>query len=140
MGTKLNPGAFDCYKNAEPDEPMFILLGRDPMAGYLVRLWAWWRRMRGEDERKINEARMCAEAMDAYAQRHGKPLRWLSLYALSRFLADINYAFHSRKPEHFVKPETPTVRTVSGKSAAMPCADCSNSAACERLERCALRV
>lgn len=29
MGTKNNPGAFDCYANAEPDEPMFVLLARD---------------------------------------------------------------------------------------------------------------
>lgn len=32
MGTKNNPGAFDCYANAEPDEPMFVLLGRDKHA------------------------------------------------------------------------------------------------------------
>ena len=28
MGTKNNPGRFDCYGNAEPDEPIFVLLGR----------------------------------------------------------------------------------------------------------------
>lgn len=30
MGTKSNPTQFDCYANALPDEPMFILLARDP--------------------------------------------------------------------------------------------------------------
>jgi hypothetical protein len=40
MGTKNNPGKFDCYDDAHPDEPMFVLLGRDPAAGSLVRLWA----------------------------------------------------------------------------------------------------
>lgn len=40
MGTKTNPGKFDCYAKAEPDEPVFVLLGRDPSAGPLVRLWA----------------------------------------------------------------------------------------------------
>lgn len=40
MGTKNNPGKFDCYENAEPDEPMFTLLGRDPVAPFLVSLWA----------------------------------------------------------------------------------------------------
>ena len=40
MGTKNNPGAFDCYANAEPDEPMFVLLGRDPLAPFLVSIWA----------------------------------------------------------------------------------------------------
>lgn len=40
MGTKNNPGEFDCYDNAKPDEPMFILLGRDALAPYLVEIWA----------------------------------------------------------------------------------------------------
>ena len=40
MGTKNNPGKFDCYEAAAPDEPMFILLARDPVAPYLVRIWA----------------------------------------------------------------------------------------------------
>jgi hypothetical protein len=40
MGTKNNPGKFDCYKNAEPDEPIFILLGRDMHASDAVRKWA----------------------------------------------------------------------------------------------------
>lgn len=40
MGTKQNPGQFDCYNAAEPDEPMFVLLARDETAGALVTLWA----------------------------------------------------------------------------------------------------
>lgn len=40
MGTKNNPGQFDCYENAEPDEPMFILLGRDRLAAHLVSIWS----------------------------------------------------------------------------------------------------
>lgn len=43
MGTKLKPGKFDCYANAEPDEPMFVLLARDPLAPQLVRIWAKMR-------------------------------------------------------------------------------------------------
>ena len=39
MGTKNNPGSYDCYAKADPDEPMFILLGRDWSAHYLVSLW-----------------------------------------------------------------------------------------------------
>lgn len=41
MGTKNNPGAYDCYANAEPDEPMFILLGRDRHAAEVVRYWVY---------------------------------------------------------------------------------------------------
>jgi hypothetical protein len=40
MGTKNNPSKFDCYANAEPDEPMFILLARDGMAPFLVSIWS----------------------------------------------------------------------------------------------------
>ena len=40
MGTKNNPGQFDCYANAEPDEPMFVLLGRDRLAPFLVSIWS----------------------------------------------------------------------------------------------------
>lgn len=40
MGTKNNPGKFDCYANAEPDEPIFILLGRDRLAAHLVSIWS----------------------------------------------------------------------------------------------------
>ena len=63
MGTKNNPGRFDCYANAEPDEPMFVLLGRDLDAPELVQLWADRREARGEDPAKVKEARDCAHQM-----------------------------------------------------------------------------
>ena len=40
MGTKFDPGKFDCYANAEPDEPLFVLLGRDRLAAHLVSIWS----------------------------------------------------------------------------------------------------
>jgi hypothetical protein len=40
MGTKNNPGKYDCFNKAEPDEPLFVLLGRDPQAAHLVSIWA----------------------------------------------------------------------------------------------------
>lgn len=72
MGTKNKPGDFDCYANAAPDEPMFVLLGRDPMAPFLVRVWADAREKSGEDSRKVKEARDCADAMEEYAIARGK--------------------------------------------------------------------
>lgn len=39
MGTKNDPGKYDCHTKAHPDEPMFTLLGRDPTAYHLVRIW-----------------------------------------------------------------------------------------------------
>lgn len=86
MGTKNNPGKFDCYAKADPDEPMFILLGRDPLAPSLVLMWACFANgdvvgalaefnhvaqeilPQFEDkptsEDKLKEAVACAEAME----------------------------------------------------------------------------
>ncbi len=75
MGTKNNPGKWDCYANADPDEPMFILLGRDKHAPALVRMWADLRAQDGEDHAKVQEARDCAQAMQEWHEK--KPLREL---------------------------------------------------------------
>lgn len=66
MGTKNDPGKFDCYANAEPDEPMFVLLGRDKHAPLLVALWAGLRSIDGEDPAKLHEALRCAEGMKEF--------------------------------------------------------------------------
>lgn len=76
MGTKNNPGEFDCYHNAGPDEPMFILLGRDRHAAVLTRVWALLRARDGEDEDKVNEALECATKMDAWADKLDKLTVW----------------------------------------------------------------
>ncbi len=73
MGTKNQPGAFDCYANAHPDEPMFVLLGRDPAAAAIVRLWTSLRERLGEkDQAMLTEATSCANAMEVWAREHGK--------------------------------------------------------------------
>ena len=72
MGTKNNPSTFDCFSAAEPDEEMFILLGRDPMAGVLVRAWAHMREQAGESPEKVKEARDVADKLDAWAIARGK--------------------------------------------------------------------
>lgn len=68
MGSKRNPGAFDCYAAAHPDEPMFVLLGRDRHAPMLVTLWALLRELDGEDASKVAEARECALRMRTWRQ------------------------------------------------------------------------
>jgi hypothetical protein len=40
MASKAQPAKYDCYNNALPDEPMFVLLARDPAAPFLVEQWA----------------------------------------------------------------------------------------------------
>ena len=70
MGSKNEPGDFDCYHNALPDEPMFVLLARDPFAPALVEDWAFERQRqidRGvrpqSDQAMVDEAMRCAANM-----------------------------------------------------------------------------
>lgn len=70
MGTKLNPDRFDCYANALPDEPMFILLARDPAAPIAVASWTTARAKAIDagdapkaDHEMIAEAHCCAMEM-----------------------------------------------------------------------------
>lgn len=73
MGSKSNPGQFDCYADALPDEPMFVLLARDPMAPMIVQNWANARKQliaTGEkpleDMAVVDEALTCAAEMRAW--------------------------------------------------------------------------
>ncbi len=78
MATKANPGKYDCYANAEPDEPLFVLMGRDPHAPTLVWLWSILRELSGEDPAKVQEARECVVAMIEYATlKRGKRVHGL---------------------------------------------------------------
>jgi len=66
VGTKNDPGNFDCYANAEPDEPMFILLARDKSAPDVIDLWADIREEKDEDgseTQKVINARDIANDM-----------------------------------------------------------------------------
>ncbi len=72
MGTKNNPGKFDCYANADPDEPMFVLLSRDPLAPILVRLWADLREHTAGNPSKVLEARTCALNMETWRHTERK--------------------------------------------------------------------
>lgn len=69
MGTKNNPGKFDCYTNAKDDEPIFVLLARDPLAPQLVRKWAQLTKMRAATMKTVEkslEATNCANAMEKW--------------------------------------------------------------------------
>jgi hypothetical protein len=77
MGTKNNPGQFDCYHNAEPDEPMFTLLARDATAPFVVRQWAAARRLLVDQGIKpmsdlpvIEEALLCAQQMEDWRRKN----------------------------------------------------------------------
>lgn len=76
MGTKSNPGEFDCYANAEPDEPLFVLRAKDPLAPALVRSWvsrrgdALGNKITDRDKRKLIEAAQCAEDMESWRRKN----------------------------------------------------------------------
>ena len=55
MGTKNNPGKYDCYAKADPDEPVFTLRGKDVSAPYLVRMWAAVRQGRFLEVHRIEQ-------------------------------------------------------------------------------------
>jgi len=64
MGTKSEPGAFDCYGKAAEDEPIFTLRANDPLASMIVHMWADAYRTAGNvDPAKLSEARECANSM-----------------------------------------------------------------------------
>jgi hypothetical protein len=68
MATKNNPGKFDCFAAADPDEPMFILLGRDPIAPFLVGWWVGLKSMHdpSADPAKLQEAMQVAKSMEEW--------------------------------------------------------------------------
>ena len=74
MHTKSNPGPYDCYANAAPDEPMFVLLGRDPTAAMVVTFWRKMRTALGQDvqDPQLMNAREASITMAAYARAQGK--------------------------------------------------------------------
>lgn len=66
--TKADPGPFDAFDKARPDEPIFVLLGRDPSAPATVTEWCRLRRNRAlkefdhSSDALAAELRQCAEA------------------------------------------------------------------------------
>lgn len=59
-------------KYAADDEPSFPLLGRDPMAGILIRVWVALREEVGEDPATLEDALSIAAACERYAAGLGK--------------------------------------------------------------------
>jgi hypothetical protein len=73
MGTKLQELRDGCFANAMDDEPMFVLLARDPSAPAKVRDWADQRKQEIEkgqrprsDMLKVADARQCADDMEMW--------------------------------------------------------------------------
>jgi hypothetical protein len=87
MGTKNNPGSYDCYAHAHPEEPLFILLGRDPVAASMVRLWAEVRAELGmTSQGKLAESYESADKIEAWSKGLGKDTKAAEI-ALRRVIA-----------------------------------------------------
>jgi hypothetical protein len=67
MGTKNNPGNFNCHAAAMPDEPIFVLLGRDPAAPHAIECWVEERERLGKVETDDDRDRI-AECRAAQAK------------------------------------------------------------------------
>lgn len=73
MATKLTELRDGCFHKAMDDEPMFVLLARDPQAPELVRRWATRRRLDigmgrrpSSDMAQVDEAERNAAAMETW--------------------------------------------------------------------------
>ena len=61
-----------CLNKAEPDEPLFVLLGRDPAAPSVIRAWVGERLRLGKNgpgDEQVVEAESAAQAMEEYAAK-----------------------------------------------------------------------
>jgi hypothetical protein len=104
MGTKLNPGAWDCHASALLDEPMFTLLARDPNAPAVVRRWAHGRalyvslgRAPESDRAMVEEAHRGARDMELW--RKANDGRWRTEKAPADVKADLLAALKIAKEE-----------------------------------------
>lgn len=89
MGTKRNPGQYDCYFKAELDEPIFTLRGKDPVAWFLVMLWVRIREVLANGDfpeeygAKLKEAWSTAEAMRKWPRSDAKNVEVARVEALA---------------------------------------------------------
>lgn len=67
VASKADPSPFEAFAKAEPDEPYFTLLGRDPLSTSTI---AWWvtmaRTMELHPSEQVDEAERIAAAMDRW--------------------------------------------------------------------------
>ena len=71
MGTRVNPGKFDCLNKVHPNEPIFILRGNDKLAPSLIAAWTDRAEQGGCRIEKVHEARQCAQDMLAWQRAQG---------------------------------------------------------------------
>ena len=77
MGTKNDPGKLDCFNKADPDEPIFTLRAKDPLAPTVVRIWAELHELvnvgdtlQASCDEKVHEALQVSQAMRYWKKHH----------------------------------------------------------------------
>ena len=113
MGTKNNPGDYDCYAKAAEDEPIFTLRANDEFAPILVRLWVEFHQAKyghfcnHEDHQKEMEALDIANEMQAWKRLSNKPDEKPDEPKIEHASADLddNQASQKTQPEYCcIKP------------------------------------
>ncbi len=73
MNTLENPSKHDCRKKLLPDEPIFILRGKDPNASKTIHYWvAGYLQRGGRNLKKVCEALDLAQQMEEWRKEHIK--------------------------------------------------------------------
>jgi hypothetical protein len=97
MGTKNDPGKYDCYAKAEPDEPIFTLIARDRHAPTLIWLWSTLRELDQDAPEKVAEAREVCAAMLQWQIDRGRLVQGLGAAALAAVFELIRMANYAVK-------------------------------------------
>lgn len=63
--TKTHPGSFRCWEAALPDEPVFVILGRDPAAPATLEFWAHERVRQDKTHTPDDKSRIAAAIDEA---------------------------------------------------------------------------
>jgi len=118
MGTRTEPGEYDCYSRALPDEPLFILLGRDQCAPQAVAQWCTAREamilhklLPQSDLPMLAEARRSAAAMVEWRRANdgawrrpwpGPDFERFKQAVMGHELTGVDYAGHEGRVDHVV--------------------------------------
>jgi len=95
VGTQNNPGKFDCIAKAEGDEPLFTLLGRDPLGAEHVMLWVTLRNKDDHGARRLLEKMI--DRANAVPYRRGQSDKILSAIEIAGHMTVFRAARRERR-------------------------------------------
>lgn len=77
-------GPHSCLNKAAPEEPIFVLRAKDPLAAQTVRLWAAMASGVHEID-KIGEAKALADDMEAWHGKQSREVEPLAVPAVAQY-------------------------------------------------------